>query len=145
MQVNEEASIEVKNADGTSVTAIEPHLLSMAIQHRVDEMLEHIKEELGPLLDRDRLPAGIVITGGMAELAGLISMCHDEWAVPVRIGKANYSGTNAEEVAGPRFAASLGLLQLWLSQGQPQELVGPPGGLGSWIRKLFGSLTTTSS
>lgn len=140
VQVDNEAAMEVTDADGKSTKSVEPHVLSMTIQPRIDEMLDLIKRDLGSLLDKERLPGGIVLTGGLSQLPGIVQIINDEFAVPVRIGRTSYRGEHAEEVAGPESSVALGLLRLWMDQhasqqGQPL----PVGGLAAWLRRIFSS------
>lgn len=135
VQVDNKASIEIKDTGG-GTTSIEPHVLSMIIEARVEEMLRGVKRELAAWLAQERLPAGVVIAGGMAKLPGLIQISHDVLEVPVRSGKARYQGAHADEVAGPSFATAVGLLELWKSTGfiehKPASL-----GLSGWLQRLF--------
>ena len=145
VQVDDEAAIEVKDANGRSTISVEPHILSMTIQPRIDEMLDTIKRDLGVLLDKERLPAGIVLTGGLSKLPGILEIISDEFAVPVRTASASYSGEHAEEVAGPEISVALGLLRQWMDQGmkhQGQRL--RMGGLGAWLRRIFSGGTSAA-
>ena len=138
VQVDDDASVVVDAADSNRQVALEPHVLSMTIQPRVEEMLETIKEELGPDFNKEAMPAGVVVTGGMARLKGVVSLANEVFSVPVRTGKSSYSGVNADMVSGPEYSANLGLLELWASQpGQTDAPLRSPG-LGEWLARLFG-------
>ena len=134
--INKDESITVKEADGVNTKEIEPHVLSMAIEARALEMLEIIKQEIGENLNKDMLPAGVVITGGMAKLRGIQETAHNELALPVRLGKPNYTGKHNEETTGAEFAVVHGLIQLWISQGlslaKPQT-----GNFISWLKSML--------
>ncbi len=138
VQVSEDEKVTVDASDSDRKVEIEPHVLSMTIQPRVEEMLEKIREALGPKLDKEALPAGVVLTGGTARLRGVVALANEVLHVPVRMGRPRYSGVNADLVEGPEFAASLGLLELLASQeGHTEEPRRAPG-LGEWLARLFG-------
>lgn len=142
VQVDEQAKVTLDAADSDKQVEIEPHVLSMTIQPRVEEMLEKIKEELGQGFNKEAMPAGVVLTGGMARLKGVAALANEVFSVPVRIGKSGYSGVNAELVSGPEFASSLGLLQLWSSQAEQTEtLHQSQKSFGEWLAGLFGGST----
>lgn len=139
VQVDSNASIELQKTGGGK-TSIEPHVLSMIIEARVDDLLRTLKQGLGDWLVQERLPAGVVLAGGMACLPGIVQISHDVLGVPVRIGQPNYSGTHAEEVSGPRFAAALGLLEMWKNTGFMDHQSATTGfRLGNWLKNLIGS------
>ena len=138
VQVDDDASVVVDAADSDRQVAIEPHVLSMTIQPRVEEMLETIKEEFGPAFNKETMPAGVVVTGGMARLKGVVSLANEVFSVPVRPGKSSYSGVNADMVSGPEFSANLGLLELWTTQSEQTDAPLRSPGLGEWLARLFG-------
>lgn len=135
--VDSDASVEVKDADGVSTKPIEPHVLSMAIAPRVDEMLESLRAALPAELNKDSLPAGAVVAGGMAQLAGLAAVATSELSLKARVGRPQYAGPHAEDVASSEFATCFGLLQLWSGQEQADQDL-PASGLLRWLRGVFG-------
>ena len=145
VQLDERATVTVDGADGQQKVGIEPHVLSMSIQPRVEEMLDRVKEALGPGFNKEAMPVGVVLTGGMARLRGMVALANEVLSVPVRMGKSGYSGINADMVAEPGFATSLGLLELWSSQmDQGETTTSHSPGLGEWLASLFASRAETS-
>lgn len=138
VQVNEDEKVTVDASDSDRKVEIEPHVLSMTIQPRVEEMLEKLREALGPNFDKEAMPAGVVLTGGTARLRGVVALANEVLHVPVRMGRPGYSGVNADLVDGPEFAASVGLLELLASQEGHTEQPRRAPGLGEWLARLFG-------
>jgi cell division protein FtsA len=58
------------------------------------------------------LPAGVVLTGGCAELSDLAELARNVLQMPVRVGRPERINGLTEEISGPAFATSVGLL-LW--------------------------------
>ena len=58
------------------------------------------------------LPAGVVLTGGCAELSDLAELARNGLQMPVRVGRPERINGLTEEISGPAFATSVGLL-LW--------------------------------
>jgi len=85
------------------------------IRARVEEILKLIMLEM-PSSDYEALvPAGLVLTGGSSNLAGLAVLGRDVLRIPVRIGSpANVHGIS-DVLRDPAYATSVGLL-LWGSR-----------------------------
>jgi cell division protein FtsA len=85
------------------------------LEARALEMLEIVADKLTASGFIDRLPAGIVLTGGCSQLPGFAELGRSTLGMPVRVGAAQ----NSLPVAGltrnllsPGYATSVGLL-LW--------------------------------
>jgi len=82
------------------------------IRARVEELIRLIVLEL-PRAEFDSLvPAGIVLTGGSANLAGIDSLSRDITGVPARIGAPIGIYGISDVLHNPAYATSVGLL-LW--------------------------------
>jgi cell division protein FtsA len=96
------------------------------IRARVEEILKLILLEM-PNSDYEALvPAGLVLTGGSANLSGIAALGRDILKLPVRVGAPNNLYGIAETLQDPAYATSVGLL-LWGSkyQGKKQWKAGP--------------------
>ncbi len=137
VEFDKASSVSMNDAGGKGEDAIEPHILSMTIEARVEEMLNALKQELTEWLGPERLAAGIILTGGMANLKGIVEIAHEVLGVPVRIGKHDYSGPFADELAGPEFTAALGLLKLWSEHNMNEHIPHQSSSFGTLLRKIF--------
>ncbi len=82
------------------------------IRARVEEILRLILLEL-PRSDYESLvPAGMVLTGGTANLSGIETLGREILKLPVRVGVPTYISGIADTVRDPAYATSVGLL-LW--------------------------------
>ncbi len=84
--------------------------IEMVVDARLDEIFELVDKELASIDRSGKLPGGIVLTGGGANLKNLAHFVKDKLRLPVRIASLNgFSGMN-DKIAKPEFAAALGLM-----------------------------------
>jgi cell division protein FtsA len=91
------------------------------------------------------LPAGIVLTGGGAQLAGAAELAREVLQIPVRIAGPQGIGGLVDTILSPGYSTAVGLLQ-WgagsLADGEPLRYESAPasGGLGrirDALRSIF--------
>ncbi|MDD4465960.1 MAG: cell division protein FtsA [Dehalococcoidales bacterium] len=86
------------------------------INIRTEELLRlvllQVNNDTGGELTPASLPAGIVLTGGTANLPGIAEMTQQVTLMPCRIGYPPRVSGIADSISGPEYAASFGLL-LW--------------------------------
>ncbi len=87
-------------------------LLAEIIQARVEELFSMVHEEIKKSGFDGLLPAGIVITGGTAELPGIMGVAGQLLDLPVRIGSPLGLHGLADSINRPAYATAVGLL-LW--------------------------------
>ena len=81
----------------------------------------------------EAISAGMVISGGSAELEGLTALAEARTGMPARVGLVPEVYGLADQVAGPAYASSLGVLR-WMTDalvqpsGQPMRLRMPAAG-----------------
>ena len=84
--------------------------VDMIVGARLDEIFELIDKELASIDRSGKLPGGVVLTGGGANLKLLTHYAKDKLRLPVRVAKFDgFSGMN-DRIAKPEFAAALGLM-----------------------------------
>ena len=124
------------SADGHGVSYQD---LCEIIRARVEEIIRLILLEL-PRSDYEELvPAGLVLTGGSANLSGIEALGRDVLRLPVRVGVPTDMSGITDVLRDPAYATSVGLLlwglkhegrQIWKSQGPLRRFI-------SRIRSLF--------
>ncbi|MFZ5376912.1 MAG: cell division protein FtsA [Patescibacteria group bacterium] len=77
---------------------------------RMKEIIEMVAEKLRDNNLLDKVPAGVVITGGGAETARLIETARRALNLPARIGSANDLSGLVGDISKPLFATSVGLV-----------------------------------
>ena len=90
--------------------------LTDIIKARVEEIIKLIALEL-PTNFYKEVPAGLVLTGGCANLRGIAALGNEMLGVPVRIGVPSGIYGLADILPDPTFATGVGLL-LWGSNQQ---------------------------
>ena len=92
--------------------AIARHRLSQVIEARMEEVFSLILRELRRSGHDGLLPAGVILTGGTAGLAGICDLGREVLELPVRVGSPRGVAGLADAVGSPAYATSVGLL-LW--------------------------------
>ena len=114
--------------------------LAQIIQARVEEIFEFIQKEIKRSGYDGLLPAGVVLCGGTAELAGIRDMARETLGLPTRVGAPHSLRGLVDMLSGPAYATSVGLLQ-W---GVQPEAPHPPAPrrnerfkLPGWLRAFL--------
>jgi cell division protein FtsA len=79
---------------------------------RVEEILTHVQQTIEASGYGDMLNAGLVVTGGAANLKGLAELADHLLQTPVRVGTPMGIGGMVDMVGSPGFATAVGLLLL---------------------------------
>jgi cell division protein FtsA len=140
---DEEVSVEgIGEGTGRMASRLD---LANIIEARMREVFEKIGEEIERAGNRGMLPAGLVLTGGAAQLAGTAELGREVLQMPVRVaGPTGVSGLT-DHLLTPAYSTAIGLL-LWGARSvhgyEPMRFESAPsqGALGrmrDWMRGLF--------
>ncbi len=115
------------------------------IEARMRELFEKLREEIAIAGKGGMLPAGVVLTGGAAQLAGVAELGREVLDMPVRVAAPAGVGGLVDHLLTPAFSTSIGLL-LWGARavtatelGHYESAAGH-GGMGrlrDFVRNLF--------
>jgi cell division protein FtsA len=115
-------------------------LIAHIIEQRLDEILELAAAEIERAGESEDLGAGIVLTGGGAELTGAVDLAHHVFGLPARVGSPGTDlGGLADAVRKPRFATGTGLA-LFGAETRLAGGGGMPGAVGkvlTWLKEFF--------
>jgi cell division protein FtsA len=127
-------------------------LLAHIIHQRTDEIFDLVRRNVDEAGFSNRLSAGVVITGGVAELPGVAELAADVFGTGVRIGvpQENIGGLS-DSVESPRFATVAGLalyaasraaLNAGAASGRKMALTGPGmdklvSRVKTWLQDFF--------
>ncbi len=106
---------------------------------RVDEMCQMILTEVKRSGYDSLLPAGVVLCGGTADLAGIKAVAREALQMPVRVGTPREIEGFTDRVSAPAFATSVGLLR-WGAQQAQSDLTNAPPRNGHNKRNPLGRL-----
>ncbi len=110
-----EELLVVPGVGGRAPREVSRKALSEFLEPRIEEILTLVHEQLGRAGFLNRIPSGIVCTGGSSALAGLPELAEEIFELPVRRGIPRGIGGLANRVQGPEFATGVGLA-LWGSK-----------------------------
>lgn len=85
---------------------------SMIIEARVDEMFEYVDKELRAIHRARKLPGGVVIVGGSANIPGISALAKNKLGLAARVGKSQNLSGIIEDIQDPSFITAIGLMQL---------------------------------
>lgn len=80
------------------------------IEARLEDIFESILKEVKKAGRNGKLPSGAVLTGGSANLSGIVDYAKKALGLAVRIGKPTGYGGVADDIDKPQFATALGLM-----------------------------------
>lgn len=80
------------------------------VQARVEEILEFIRDEVAKAGYEEMISAGVVLTGGTANLVGIVELAERILQMPARVGPPVGVYNLHETLDNPAFATSIGLL-----------------------------------
>ncbi len=89
---------------------VEKRHLDMIVTSRVAEILDMVASEIQKAGRDVLLPAGVVITGGGANLKGLVAYAKQGLKLPVVVGKPQSFNGLADRIDDPALAAPVGLM-----------------------------------
>ncbi len=109
--VSMEDTIEVPSVGGRPSRSMSRHNLVSVVEARYQELLELVREELRSSGFEEQITAGIVLTGGTANMEGAVEFAEHIFQMPVRLGvPLNVRGLS-DYVDDPKYATAVGLLQ----------------------------------
>jgi cell division protein FtsA len=80
------------------------------VEARLEEIFDAIIKELKRAGRAGKLPNGVVLTGGTAQLKGIVDYAKEALGLAARIGKPTGYGGVADDIEKPQFATVLGLM-----------------------------------
>ena len=139
---DEEISVSVLGEDAGRTVSREE--LCRIIESRMRETFELLKGEM-TRSGHGMLPAGIILTGGAAQLAGTAELGREVLQMPVRVSGPTGIAGLIDTIQDPSFATAVGLLRwgaIQVAAGDPAhyEAEAGSGGIGrirSAIRSIF--------
>ena len=113
-----EQRIEVPSVGDRKPRAISRHALAEVVEARYEEIYKMVLDELSRSGYAERIPAGIVLTGGTSLMEGAEALAERIFDMPVRIAApSSKSGLN-EMIDDPSYSTAIGLLE-YAGKGAP--------------------------
>ncbi len=132
--VKENETVEVPSVGGRTPRMISRQLLSEVIEPRAEEIFTLIAAEIEKGGFEDKIPAGVVLTGGTSLTPGMVELSEQVLNLPTRLGVPSGLGGLMDIVRSPVYATGVGLI-LYAYQNQEKRTEGSHE-KGSLIRRV---------
>lgn len=86
--------------------------VAMITEARVDELFDYVDKELTKIHKSHKLPGGVVIVGGTANVPGIADFAKEKLQLAARIGKLQPMSGLIDTVADPAYCTAVGLMML---------------------------------
>ncbi|MBU1751632.1 MAG: cell division protein FtsA [Chloroflexi bacterium] len=116
--VESDENIDISAFGERGRQAIARHRLSQVIEARMDEVFALVLREIQRSGYDGLLPAGVILTGGTANLGGICDLGRETLELPVRVGIPRGVAGLVDAIHSPAYATSVGLL-LWSQRRDP--------------------------
>jgi len=110
--------ITVPSVGGRRPREVSRKILCEVIEPRIDEVLSLARQELLKAGLDDRIPSGVVLTGGCSALQGIADLAEEIFESPVRSGIPTRVGGLQDVVRSPMYATGVGLVLHGFSQSR---------------------------
>jgi len=107
---DQNAGVSLKH--GGEVLTFQTNEIDEIVEARLEEIFEAVQHELKRAGRAGKLPSGIVLTGGTAQLKGIVEYAKTTLGLAARIGKPTGFGGIADNIEKPQFATAIGLMLL---------------------------------
>lgn len=109
-KLSDDDIIEVPGVGDRPSRSAQRHTLHQVMSSRYHEIFHFINEIIEQSNFEEKIPAGIVLTGGASKPEGLVDLAEEVFHKQVRIGSPQYISGGADIVKNPEYAAGVGLL-----------------------------------
>jgi cell division protein FtsA len=104
----ENAGISLKH--GGEIYSFDTRDIDEIVEARLEEIFEAVQHEFKRAGRAGKLPSGVVLTGGTAQLKDIVSYAKEALGLAARIGKTAGYGGVADNIEKPQFATAVGLM-----------------------------------
>ncbi|MDQ1347395.1 MAG: cell division protein FtsA [Acidobacteriota bacterium] len=141
--VQEEEGVSVPAVAGGSPRVVPKREICEILQPRAEELVSLVREDLGKNGWDGQLRGGIVLTGGGAQLDGLLELCGQAFNASVRYGLPHGLGGLVDVINSPGWSTAAGLLHYAIAAEQTNDRRPRRGGFS--VRGVMGSLRNVFS
>ena len=137
--IQENQIIEVPTVGARKSRKVSQRVMIEILEARMEEILQMVNRNITASGLRNRINAGMVLTGGTALLANIVDMAEQIFDMPVRVSYPQGVGGKVEDIESPRCTTAVGLvLYGGKERGQvPQKSSGIVGRCKDFIRNFI--------
>lgn len=132
-EISKDEEIDLSILDKSEEQATSRAYVVEIIEARLEEIFSLVQSELKKISRDGKLPSGIVLTGGGANLPGVAEFAKKHLRLPVTLGKLQNIKTIIDRVQDSSFATAVGLV-LWGEKYGKRNSFGNFGNLGKLLR-----------
>ncbi len=120
-EISNEDIIEVPGVGDRPPRSIQRFTLVEVMSLRYQEIFNFVNEKILQSGFEEKIPAGIVLTGGSSKTEGLVDLAEEIFHKQVRVGIPQYIHGGSEDIVkNPEYATSVGLLLFAQKKTSPQ-------------------------
>jgi cell division protein FtsA len=139
--VPESDVVELPSTPGQGARNAHRRVIAHIMHMRMQEVLEFALDEITRAGYHQRLPAGVILTGGGAQAPGIVELAREVFAMPVRVGRPGQGLAGlADSVESPRHAVAAGLVLYGARQLALGSAFGSGGrksqAMGKWVEPV---------
>jgi cell division protein FtsA len=134
--VSSEEEIKVPGVASQQERRVSRQLLASIIQPRMEEMLQLVMREIRKSDWAEKIPAGMVLTGGASSLEGTAMLAEEVLDLPVRIGYPLGVTGLTDSIQDPKFATGVGLVLYGAERGLAEARGSAREG-DSWLQQTW--------
>ena len=143
-KVDPSEMIVVPGVGGRESREVSRSVLASIIEPRIEEIYSMVAREVKKNHQQEMFAAGVILTGGAAQIDGAVELAEQVFNLPAKIGHPIGYENYAEISPGPAFATSIGLIQYAMLKNKTGVRRGKPGkGIRSfekikrWLNEYF--------
>jgi cell division protein FtsA len=133
--------VEVPGLGDRAPRMLAKQALAGVIEPRVEEIFMLVQQAVKESGCEELISSGVVLTGGSAQMPGMVELAEDIFFKPARIGVPHYAARLADMVKNPRSSTAMGLLidaQQQRARGaRIAQQAGPTGTLLGRVKDWF--------
>lgn len=133
LETSEGELIEVFNVGDREPRILPRRVLCEIIEPRLQEICNLLRLQIRRSGYAHLVPAGIILTGGTAQLRGITKFVSEKLELPARIGMPEQVGGMIDAVSSPIYATGVGLV-LYGVRHRGAKAVRTTNGVGLWGR-----------
>ncbi len=139
--INGDTIIEVPTVGDRKPRKVKQKIMGEILEPRIEEMLIILNQEMIDSSYKERLNAGVVISGGTALLENIVDLAEQIFDLPVRIGYPRDINEAPDSINSPQNATGVGLV-IYASRhasGKKWRVPGKKaiGGVVGWVKGWF--------
>ncbi len=129
--IGKREDISLAEFEGGEDAAVSRKHIAEIIEARLEEIFHMVDKEFQSIDRSGLLPAGVVLTGGGAKLAGILEVAKKIFRLPASVGTPQNVVTAIDKVNDPSFTTALGLVAWGVGFEDRGGIVGKLGNIAS--------------